>query len=125
MLQIITKVGTETFIAGMASRTKSCNTIPSLFSIKAKKVGSVNKMIATIVSATKVLFLKLRNCHASDHDMGSFNNSTLQTPLSLHILFDQVLHITERYWHFWFLLSAKTRACQIPGMEHCLFVIDV
>lgn len=85
MLQIITKVGTETSIAGMVSKTKSCNTMPSLFSIKAKKVGSVNKMIATNASATKVLFLKLRNCHASDHDMGSFNNATLQKPLWLHI----------------------------------------
>lgn len=68
MLQIITKVGTETSIAGMTSSTKSCNTMPSLFSIKAKKVGSMNKIIATKVSATIVFILKERIAHASFQD---------------------------------------------------------
>jgi hypothetical protein len=74
--------------------------MPSLFSIKAKKVGSRSKMMATSTSAIRVLFLKLLFCHASDHDMVWFNSATLQTPQSLHILFDQVLHIIEQYLHF-------------------------
>ena len=54
-------------------------------SLKAKKEGSRSKMMATSASATKVLFLKLCNCHASDHDIGSFNNAISQMLQSLHI----------------------------------------
>ena len=79
MLQIITKVGIETSIAGMISSTKSCNTMPSLFSIKAKKVGSNVNIIATKIRAMKVLFLKRRSCHAFDQDIFSFNNAISQT----------------------------------------------